>query len=75
MDVAHVHKPSALKEAVVTHRDRGIWPDECQQVPGDDVIHVLPKQLDPAAEVRACMRACMCGRGCGCAHRPEFLPW
>jgi hypothetical protein len=51
LDVVHAHKPSALMGAVVSSREPSMWPAECQAVPGDDVIHVLPKQLDPSAEV------------------------
>lgn len=53
LDVVHVHKPTALMGAVVTAREPSMWPEECQAVPGDDVVHVLPKHLDPAAEVRS----------------------
>lgn len=52
LDVVHKHKPSALDFAIVSSRDKDIWPEGVQEVVGDDVIHVLPKKLDPAAEVR-----------------------
>lgn len=52
LDVVHKHKPSALDFAIVSSRDKDIWPEGLQEVVGDDVIHVLPKKLDPAAEVR-----------------------
>ena len=51
LDVVHKHKPSALDAAVVTAADRELWPEGTHEVPGDEVIHVRPKQLDPKAEV------------------------
>jgi len=50
MDVVHVHKPTALMGAICTHREPSMWPEECQAVPGDDVVHVLPKKLEPGCE-------------------------
>lgn len=58
LDVVHVHKPTALMGAVCTHREPSMWPEECQSVPGDDVVHVLPKKMDPSAEVCPMHGAC-----------------
>ena len=52
LDVVHRLKPSALDGAVCSGRDADTWPEGTQDVPGDDVIHVRPKLLDPQAEVR-----------------------
>jgi hypothetical protein len=52
LDTVHKHKPSALDAAVVSGEDRELWPEGTHEVPGDEVIHVRPKQLDPKAEVR-----------------------
>eukprot|EP00195_Chlamydomonas_chlamydogama_P005623 CAMPEP_0202898432 /NCGR_PEP_ID=MMETSP1392-20130828/6957_1 /ASSEMBLY_ACC=CAM_ASM_000868 /TAXON_ID=225041 /ORGANISM="Chlamydomonas chlamydogama, Strain SAG 11-48b" /LENGTH=338 /DNA_ID=CAMNT_0049584357 /DNA_START=110 /DNA_END=1123 /DNA_ORIENTATION=- len=51
LDTVTIHKPSALDGAIVTNKDRAYWSEDVQDVVGDDVIHVLPKKLDPAAEV------------------------
>jgi len=53
LDTVHPHKPSALEFALVSNRDKDCWLEGTQDLPGDDVIHVLPKKLDPAAEVIA----------------------
>lgn len=53
-DVVHLHKPTAMDGALCTSRDKTYWPEECQALEGDEVIHMLPKKLDPSAEVRAC---------------------
>jgi len=53
LDVVHSHKLSALMGAVCSGHDKSLWLEGCAPVPGDDVIHVMPKKLDPAAEVRA----------------------
>ncbi len=39
--------------AICTNRDPSMWPEGCQAVPGDDVVHVMPKLLEPKAEVRS----------------------
>jgi hypothetical protein len=57
LDVVHPFKPSALMGAVCSSSDPSHWPEGCQAVPGDDVIHVMPKLLEPAAEVR-CSDCC-----------------
>jgi len=51
LDVVHPHKLTALMGAVCSGKDSSMWPENCQPVPGDDVIHVFPKKMDPAAEV------------------------
>lgn len=50
-DVVHCHKPSAIDGALVSSRDKGYWPEGCQAVEGDDVIHFLPKLVGPPVEV------------------------
>lgn len=71
LDVVHVHKHMALMGALCSSQDRSMWPENATAVPGDDVVHVFPKKLDPAAEVRgarmparvwpfASMCACAC---------------
>lgn len=51
LDNIHKHKPSALDGALVSSLDKDLWTEGTQEVPGDEVIHVRPKQLDPQAEV------------------------
>ena len=51
MDVVHKHKPSALDSALVSNADKDTWLPETKEVAGDQVIHVMPKHLDPQAEV------------------------
>ncbi len=47
----HAHKATALFGAISTHREPSLWPEGCQAVPGEDVVHVMPKLLEPKAEV------------------------
>ena len=49
--MVHKHKPSALDSALVNNADKDLWLPETKEVAGDQVIHVLPKHLDPQAEV------------------------
>ena len=49
--MVNLHKPSALDSAVVSSRDKSYWPEGTLAVEGDEVITVLPKKMDPAAEV------------------------
>jgi hypothetical protein len=52
MDVVHKYKPSALDFALVSNRDKELWLEGTQDLEGDEVIHVLPKKLEPGCEVR-----------------------
>jgi hypothetical protein len=55
LDVVNKHKPSAMDSAIVTSHDRDVWLGGTNEVFGtfaDEAIHVRPKKLDPAAEVR-----------------------
>lgn len=74
LDVVHKHKPSALDFAIVSSRDKDIWPEGVQEVVGDDVIHVLPKKLDPAAEVRDRLGAGWGGKS-GWAGKTMQMSW
>lgn len=52
LDTVNKHKPSALEYALVSSREKAGWLEGTYELPGDDVIHVLPKKLDSSAEVR-----------------------